>query len=113
MTRKTIGSRIREARETTGLTQRELGAKVGLHTSYISLIERDSKRASVSALRRIADALEVAPEWLETGHPTSHYIGAFSRTAMFEDEAQGDIDLLARHSGQNVRLTVETLSGRR
>lgn len=107
LSKGTIGSRIKGARETAGLTQMALGEKVGLHTSYISLIERDQKRASVSALRKIAAALEVAPEWLETGHPTAHYVGVF-KEATFEDESQGGIDLFSRHRG-HVRLTVEAL----
>ena len=114
MSDTTIGSRIRGSRELREMTQGELGESVDLNTSYISLIERDKKKPSVKALRRIAGALDEAPEFLETGHPTFIYTGRFLRDAdSFRDEEEGIIDISHRYFGERIRLTVEVLPGRK
>lgn len=64
----TVGERIRERRLELGLSQRELATK-GVSYAYISRLESNGRRASVSALRKIAPKLEVSVHWLETGKP--------------------------------------------
>lgn len=51
--------RITEARKARGLTQRELGKKLGLPQSQISRIERNPDHTTVRTLKRLARALGV------------------------------------------------------
>ena len=53
--------KIRDARRRAGLTQGELGARIGLGQSNISRIERNQRSVTLDLLYRIACALAVAP----------------------------------------------------
>ena len=54
-----LGKRIQSAREKTGLTQEQLEEKTGVHTKYISAIERGQKNVTVKTLEKIAKGLNV------------------------------------------------------
>ena len=55
-----VGARIRGYRKAAGLTQAMLAAQVGMHTTYVSDIERgQAKNLSVTALHDIGAALGV------------------------------------------------------
>lgn len=60
----TIGSRIRAIRTAKGLTQKELGAQVGMPSSRLSKAENGDNPIPVSALVRIAKALETDLNWI-------------------------------------------------
>lgn len=60
----TIGSRIRAVRTAKGLTQKELGAQVGMPSSRLSKAENGDNPIPVSALVRIAKALETDLNWI-------------------------------------------------
>ena len=51
--------RIVEARKAAGLTQKQLGARLGIPQSQISRIERHPDRTTVRTLKRLAKALKV------------------------------------------------------
>lgn len=51
--------RIVAARKAAGLTQKQLGDKLGLPQSQISRIERNPDRTTVRTIKRIARALSV------------------------------------------------------
>ena len=51
--------RIAKARRTAGLTQTQLGCKLGIPQSQISRIERNPDHTTVRTLKRIAKALKV------------------------------------------------------
>ena len=53
-----IGSRVRELRQTTGISQEELAERADLHRNYISSVERGQRDVGVGALHRIATALD-------------------------------------------------------
>jgi transcriptional regulator with XRE-family HTH domain len=69
-----VGGRLRAVRLERGLSQRELAAP-GVSYAYISRIEVGQRNPSVKALRKLAAALGVAPEWLETGIEPSRWSG--------------------------------------
>ncbi|MBV7529838.1 helix-turn-helix domain-containing protein [Chitinophaga sp. sic0106] len=50
-----LGTMIHDARVAKGLTQEELGAKVGKNKSYISKIENDVKEIRLSTLQKIVE----------------------------------------------------------
>jgi transcriptional regulator with XRE-family HTH domain len=52
-------NRIRELRKKAGLTQHQLGEKVGLHQTQIGNIENGARALTLEWSRRIADALGV------------------------------------------------------
>ena len=54
------GSRLREVRESAGLSQRELAKKANVTNSTISLIEANKTNPSVGALKRILDEVPVS-----------------------------------------------------
>lgn len=63
---ETVGERLKRLRLACGLSQREL-ARPGVSYAYISRIEAGARQPSVKALRKLAVALGVSTEYLETG----------------------------------------------
>ncbi len=55
----TIGQRIKEAREKAGLTQEELGKKIGVTGVAIMRYEKDKRQPRLAQLQAIASALGV------------------------------------------------------
>ena len=63
---ESVGERLRRLRTERGLSQRQL-AQAGISYAYISRLEAGDRRPSVRAIRVLARALGVTPEYLETG----------------------------------------------
>ena len=59
-----IGDRLRDLRKRALLTQRELAHKSGVGVTTIIRIERNQVEPHGRTIRRLAEALEVAPEEL-------------------------------------------------
>ena len=57
--RAIVGAAIRKERTRAGLTQERLAEKADLHPNYMGRVERGEEHVSLSALRRIAKALNV------------------------------------------------------
>lgn len=55
----TTGERIQAARKRAGLTQKELGARLGLSAASIAQWENNLRKPKLETLQRIADALNV------------------------------------------------------
>ena len=55
-----FGHRVRELRETKGLSQEELAFKVGVHRTYLGGIERGERNPSLKNIDLIAKALGVS-----------------------------------------------------
>ncbi len=56
-----VGTRIREARERSGLNQREVADACGINRLSIGRIEKGKKNASLMTIGRLALALKVPP----------------------------------------------------
>ncbi|MBQ7765240.1 MAG: helix-turn-helix transcriptional regulator [Lachnospiraceae bacterium] len=54
-----LAYRLSLARETVGMTQKELAEKTGIYQADISKIERGLANPSVSTLKRLADGLNM------------------------------------------------------
>jgi len=78
----TTGQRIQRARKKAGLSQRQLGEKLGLSASMIGQWENDLRNPKVETLQRIADALLIPFEELldETSYVAGIYHGAEMET---------------------------------
>ena len=57
--RKDFGQAIRELRESRGLTLDALSAKAGMHTTYLSRIERAHSSPTWEKVASLAEALEL------------------------------------------------------
>lgn len=57
--RSTVGERVRQARLSAGLSQDELGERVGLDHTMIAKIEAGRRRVDALELVRLASALDV------------------------------------------------------
>lgn len=55
----TFGAVLREKRQEAGISQEQLADRAGLHRTYVSLIERGKRTASIEVVRRVASALGV------------------------------------------------------
>lgn len=61
---KTVGQRIKDAREAKNLTQEELAALVNLSSTHVSVIERGLKVTKLDTFVAIANALDVSADEL-------------------------------------------------
>jgi len=61
-----VGSRVKEVREQLGMTQEKLAFKSGIHPSFLSHIERGTKKASLETIEKLASALGVPTQNLFT-----------------------------------------------
>jgi transcriptional regulator with XRE-family HTH domain len=66
-----LGARIKQARETRGMTRLELAGHLGLTRSSIGLWENGANQPTLENLSRIADALSVPIEWFVSDTPVS------------------------------------------
>jgi len=57
--RKKLGKQLRDARESSGLTQLEVAEKAGVHVNFYARVERGEENPSFDKLRNILLALEV------------------------------------------------------
>ncbi|MGH7778683.1 MAG: helix-turn-helix transcriptional regulator [Candidatus Binataceae bacterium] len=75
MTKKTLGTVIKQARMDHEFTQRELAGLVQVRGSHIAYIEGNKRKPSLSLLRRIADVLGLnRRELLFLAQPDARYL---------------------------------------
>jgi transcriptional regulator with XRE-family HTH domain len=58
MVKKSLGERIRKAREALGLSQREVAKRAGISHVQWARVESDENSPTVDTLKKIASALE-------------------------------------------------------
>lgn len=58
--KREFGSAIRRRRKQPGLSQEQLGARAGLHRTYLSDVERGARNVSLESIKTMAVALEVS-----------------------------------------------------
>ena len=59
-----FAKRLRESRAKTGLTQKELAAKVGIAAATLSAYEASGKPPTIETAMKLADILDVSLDWL-------------------------------------------------
>jgi transcriptional regulator with XRE-family HTH domain len=55
-----FGNHLRSIRKIQGLSQENLAEKVGLHRTYIGMIERGEKNITLLNLIKLSNALEIS-----------------------------------------------------
>ena len=73
----TIGQRIKEARKSAGLTQRELAEKAGTATGTIQQYELGKRQPRIEQFQAIAYVLNVDVNWLMNGYTLAQRDQAF------------------------------------
>jgi transcriptional regulator with XRE-family HTH domain len=82
---KEVGSRIRSARKTLGLTQAVVAERASITSQFMSRVETGHLRASVDTYRRIADALGLTVDDLLYDNATGIRLAkAFSKESILE-----------------------------
>jgi transcriptional regulator with XRE-family HTH domain len=75
MSKRTLGSLVKEARDGARMTQRDLAAAIGVKASHIAYIENARRRPSISLINRLAETLGLsALELLVLAHPEAKQI---------------------------------------
>ncbi len=54
-----LGNRIREIRNSTGLSQEKFALKIGMDRTYFASVEAGKRNISIVNIKKIADGLEV------------------------------------------------------
>jgi transcriptional regulator with XRE-family HTH domain len=104
MTKRTLGSVVKEARNGARMSQRELAAAIGFKASHIAYIENGRRRPSISLINRLSETLGLdAKEVLVLAHPEAKQIvdGAGPATKKSEGAWQRFVSnkaLLRRHA---------------
>lgn len=114
---ETIGGRIRKARIANKLTLRELAARAGVSLNHLSLVERGLKNPSVALLERIADALGVAYDRLDTGAisepspPIEPDVAQIDLQLLFTLIMMGNSHINVEYLASALRTTPDTIKG--
>src|ERR1019366_8315916 len=75
MTKRTLGSVVKEARDGARMTQRDLAAAIGVKASHIAYIENGHRKPSISLINRLGETLGLdAKELLVLAHPEAKQI---------------------------------------
>ena len=101
------GNKIRELREERGLTLNELSKKAGLSISYLSEIERGSKKPSLKTIDKIAKALNVNKAQILETEQLEISLTLGEKIRLIREERRLTISELANRSGISVSYLSE------
>ena len=102
-----LGTRIAEARQRAGLTQKQCADEMGLNRSSLAKIETGTRRVTVLELERFADLFDMRMEWfLENAPPAI----VSRRNASDPGEPSTKIDLTVERVAREVEF-LRTLDG--
>ncbi len=103
--REEIGRRLRDAREAQGMSQEELGRKVGCSKSHISQLESATGSYSFRIFMAVCDALEADPAFIFAEVPVRRLTPLYRKfekaIATLGEEA---IDFLLSLEGEEMHL---------
>ena len=75
MTKRTLGSVVKEARAGARMSQLKLAAAIGVQASHIAYIENGHRRPSIALINRLGETLGLsAKELLVLAHPEAKQI---------------------------------------
>ncbi len=102
-----VGERLHESRKARGYTLQELAEKAGLSPSYLSEIEKGSKKPSLKSLERISHALGISPGELSRGEDKELDPGTGTRIRLFRKEKGMTLQDLAEAAGVSLSYICE------
>lgn len=85
---KTLGARIREARERAGLSQAALGEAVGVRAPTVFRWERDQITPELPRIARLAEVLGTSESWLLYGVEPGTHVEPVSDDLPLTDEGR-------------------------
>jgi transcriptional regulator with XRE-family HTH domain len=66
---KRVGRAVRRIRRGRGLSQEQLGDQIGMHRTYVGIVERGERNLSLGTVEEIAARLDVEPDELLRPEP--------------------------------------------
>lgn len=87
-----IGRRIRDAREAKGMTQDEVGRRLGLAGTLVTRIEKGSRKVTIIELQQLASLLEKSLAYFLTGEDAPQPRSLRNSNRQIPPEAQQEID---------------------
>ncbi|BAF59252.1 MAG: helix-turn-helix domain-containing protein [Pelotomaculum sp.] len=105
------GEQIRALREERGYTLQDLARRTNLSLSYLSEIERGSKRPSLKTIDKLAAALNVAKAQLIKGDVTDSGLSLGDKIRMLRAEKNMSLQELAQASGISLSYLSEIERG--
>lgn len=85
---RTLGARLKEAREKKRLTQIEVSKKLGISNGTLSGYERDYRDPDTATLKKLANLYEVSIDWLSGN--TAFNAKESSEPYITNDQARND-----------------------
>ena len=82
-----VGGRLRDRRQLLGLSQGEIGARLGLSWQHIQKYERGTNRIGASRLYRLSNVLGVPISFFFEGMPVEVAAASKHRAAVIADDA--------------------------
>lgn len=104
--KKQFGAAVRLRRNLLGISQEELAGRAGLHSTYISDVERGARNVSLESIHRLADALSVSVTSLFP-EPQDSALGVSFIPSLSPDEMV-DI-LIVEDSAVDAEMTMDAL----
>lgn len=86
MTAQTIGRRLKEAREAAGLSQRQVGAFIGVTAPQISYWETGARQVDLVSLTKLADLLGYDLSWFLRGEGKNRKISVSYRAGDLSEQ---------------------------
>lgn len=105
------GEQIRALREERGYTLQDLSRRANLSLSYLSEIERGSKRPSLKTIDKLASALNVAKTQLIEGDLTDTGLSLGDKIRLMRAEKNMSLQELAQKSGISLSYLSEIERG--
>lgn len=114
----TAGDRIKEARELAGLTQEDLGKRLGVTGVAVMRYEKGLRQPRLEQLQAIADALGVDINWLVNGQTLEQrdqaikdHISRRFTEAELDKRLKGSYDTLTLEGKEKAVDSVEIIAG--
>jgi transcriptional regulator with XRE-family HTH domain len=99
-----FGEKIRDIREKSGLTLREVAQRIEVSESLISQIERNKVSPSIDTLFSIAEALEVDLDYLFSDYQKKRRVSIVRKDSMKKIKTDGityhQLSVLPRYHGK-------------
>ena len=102
-----LGSEMRQVRKARKLTLKQVAEETGISLSHLSAIERGAANPSLDVVRKIANTLDIDPDWFFARRPGD---GPMERAYVVRKRNRRDLNTLYREDKNQIGLSDEMLS---